>query len=121
MQEVANGVKRMAVFFLPIWVSWTVVTKGPNQGRGRELEHPSSRRLMICPGRIQVPEVNLISSTQARISGEDPSQGVERWPPPPPPSILNTSVRAGVLKRPEVFAGPLHPALPLVALQAFYS
>lgn len=32
MQEVANGVKRMAVFFLPIWVSWTVVTKGSNQG-----------------------------------------------------------------------------------------
>lgn len=64
MQEVADGVKHMAVFFLPIWVSWTALTKGPNQGRGRELEYPSGKLLMICAGRIQVPEVNLISSTK---------------------------------------------------------
>jgi len=65
MQEVAN-VKRTAVFFLPFWVSWTALTKDPNQGRGRELEYPSSKLLMICPGRIQVPrsQFNLIYSTK---------------------------------------------------------
>lgn len=95
MQEETNGVKRVAVFLLPVWVSWTALTKGPNQGRGRELEYPSHKLLMICPRRIQVPEVNLISSTQPRITGEDPSQGMGRWPPRLPPAVWNTSVCAG--------------------------
>lgn len=115
MQEVADGVKLTAVFFLPIWVSWTALTKGPNQGRGRGLEYPSGKLLMICPRRIQVPEVNLISYTQPRISGEDPSQGVERWPPCLP-QLSRTLRSVLVSKSLAVFAGPLHPALPLVAL-----
>lgn len=91
-------------------VSWPALTQSLSQGRGRWPEYPG-KLPMICPGWTQLPEFNLISSTQPRIS-EGWNRGVERLPPLPPQ-------RSPALW-PDVFACLTHPVLPLVALKTLH-